>query len=124
MNKLSEAPSLRHEILGLLEDHLELGQLEYRYESEVGRRRLLVLAFAALCLLSSLVFVQMGLFHVMVNRGFSFYAICLMFAVFWAVVGICLYQYVGRRDVQAGKPFEGTGKELRRSIQWIQTHFS
>jgi len=124
MNKLSEAPSLRHEILSLLEDHLELGQLEYRYESAVGRRRLWVLALAVLCLVSAFVFIQIVLTMALRHWGFPLYAACLALAFVWATAGVLIYQKFGQRDPRVPGPFEGTRQELRRSLQWIQKHIS
>src|ERR1051325_5834753 len=114
MNKLSEAPSLGRDILGILEDHLELGQLECRYESEVGRRRLLILAFAALCLVSAFVFIQVVFTVILLYWGVPLYATCLALALFWAAFGVVVYQRYGGRDPHVPEPFEGTRQELRR----------
>ena len=124
MDTLSEAPALRRDILGLLEDHLDLGHLEWQYESEVGRRRLLVLALAALCLVSAFTFVQILLTLTLLHWGLSLYGACLFLATFWASVGVFMYRTYGRRDPRVPEPFEGTRQELRRSLQWIQKHIS
>ena len=124
MNTLSEAPSLGRRILELLENHLELVQLECRYESGVGRRRLYSMAFAVLCLVSAFVFIQVVLTVVLLYWGFPLYATCLTLALFWAVVGVLIYQKYGQRDPLVREPFEGTRQELRTSLQWIQKNIS
>ena len=124
MPTLSEAPSLVRHILELLENHLELVQLECRYESGVGRRRLYMTTLAALCLVSAFVFVQIVLFLALVKWGLPFYAACLALALFWATCGILIYQKYGQRDPRVREPFEGTRQELSKSLQWIQKHIS
>jgi uncharacterized membrane protein YqjE len=124
MTTLSEAPSLRQRILGLLDDHLELAQLECRYESEAGRRRLIALAFVALCLVSAFVFMQIVLTRTLLHRGWSLSGACLALALFWSAAGLGIYLKAGRRDPRVPEAFEGTRQELRRSLQWMQKHIS
>ena len=124
MAMLSEAPSVRRHILGLLEDHLELAQLECRYESERARRRLITLALAALCFVSAFVFMQIVLTRALMQRGWSLSGACLALGVLWSVVGGWIYLKAGRRDPRVPEAFEGTRQELRRSLQWMQKHIS
>jgi uncharacterized membrane protein YqjE len=116
--------SLPGRLLGLLEDHLHLAELEYGYEGEAGLRRLRLGALAVLFLLSAFVFLHLALLDVLVRFGAPRYAICSGFAVLWGAIGVWLFRVSGRRDIRVGEPFAGTRDEIRRSLKWTQNLFS
>ena len=124
MNSLSGAPSFSHEILDLLKEHFELGQLEWRYESEAGQRRLQIMAFAGLCLLSAFVYLQIILTLSLLHWGLPLFGTCFGLALFWAILGALVYVKYGRRDVRVPEPFAGSIQESRRTIEWMQKNFS
>ena len=78
MNTLIEAPSFSKRALEILEDHMELAQLEFQYESEVGRRRFGMLLVSALCLISAFVFIQVAIVHGLMYLGLPLYGACLI----------------------------------------------
>ena len=117
-------PAVIGQVLGLLEDHGKLADLEFQYEIDAGRRRLVALAFAALCFASALAFIQIVLIDALVHAGVPFYAACLGFAGLWGTLSVVIYKYVGRRDARSGVPFKGSREEFRRSLQWTQNLFS
>jgi uncharacterized membrane protein YqjE len=124
MTTITETPSLGGRMLELLATHLELVQLEFRYERGVGRRRLFITAFAVLCLVSAFVFMQIVLTVTLLKWGLPLFAACLALACFWAAVGVGMYLLYGQRNARAHEPFAGTREELSRSLQWIQKHIS
>ena len=124
MSSFIEATSLLKHIPGVLEEYFELFQLECRYESEVGRRRLVAGACAALCLVTAFVFIQIALVDGLLHVGVPLYAAVLGLALVWSAIGFWIFHQFGQRDVRVGEPFEGTRHELRRNLQWMQKHLS
>ena len=115
-----ETPALLPQILNLIEDHIELAHLEYRYEKTQSWRQLGVGALTAFCALSAFLFIQVAAILGLVRAGVPLYAICLGLGVVYTVCGFIFYRRFGHRDPRAGEPFQGSREELTRSLQWIQ----
>ncbi len=123
-----DAPSHTRSFLGhvisLLRDHLALADLELKYEISQLQRRGLVLAIAGLFILIAFVLLQVGLVAYGISLGYSLVKVCAVLAFGYGAVAAALVLFLGRRDPQAGEPFQGTRNELSKNLQWIQKLFS
>ncbi len=124
-NALKTRPvSVVNEIFNLIDDQVKLAQLEYDYESRHTIRRLIVVAAAAVCVISAFVYIQVALVSGLEIAGIPVYASALGLAVLYGIGGWVLFRRFGRRDPQAGEPFQGTLNEMARNVQWIRQLFS
>ena len=117
------AEILNH-VLELVEDHVELAHLEYRYERDQSWRRLAVGAITAVCVLGSCLFFQIALLLGLMKAGIPLYVLCLFFGVVYAGASALIYRRFGKRDPRLGESFQGTREEFTRSLQWIHRLFS
>jgi uncharacterized membrane protein YqjE len=117
-------PSLVNQFFGLLEDHLELVGLEYRYESDHLRRVLGFGMAAGVFALSAFVFLQIALVQALLAVGLSLSAAVLLLGGLYAAVSLGIYYRYCKRDPRTGVPFQTSLNELDRSIRWIHQHFS
>jgi len=111
-------------VMGLLEDHIELGTLECRYESGQARRRICAVTFGAVFGLTAFVFLQVALIQGLLRVGLPLWALCLLTAVIYGVLAGFIYHRWGRRDPAAGDPFQASGEEFKRNLQWIRQNLS
>jgi hypothetical protein len=111
-------------VVDLLADHMELAQLEYRYEASVMRRRFRVFTAAILFTFCSWVLIQIAVLDGLSRLKFPLCVSALILAGFNLAVGLILCDRYGRRDKRAGEPFSASQEELKRSLQWIQRSLS
>jgi uncharacterized membrane protein YqjE len=124
MPQVSNRFSFSKRILDLIEDHLDLAQLEWRYESETGRRRLGGLALAALSAFAALIMIHLMLIDLLHRWGMPLYGIGLLLAVLWSGVAWYAYQRFARRAPDVGTPFQATREELRNTLRWTRQNLS
>jgi len=105
--------------LNLVEDHVELAHLEYRYESSQTWRKLGFSALAAFCAVTAIAFFQIAMIIGLVKAGVPLYALCLLFGGLYSGGAAWIYMRYGNRDKRVGEPFQGSREELARSFQWI-----
>jgi len=106
-------------VLSLLEDHVELAHLEYRFESDQARREAAFCGAAVLCAFLGFTFLQIALIIGLLRIGIPLYVLCLFFSVFYGCAGVFIYHRYGKRDPRVGEPFQGTREEAGKSLRWI-----
>ena len=106
-------------IVNLIEGHLQLAHLEFRYEHDQSRRRFWVLGLVILCGLWAFLFLHIALLIGLAKAGLPLYAICLFLGGVYAGAGALIYRRFGIRETRAGEPFQGSRDELNRSLKWI-----
>ena len=111
-------------LITILQDHLELAELEWKYERGQVQRRIAAWAIAALLILVAVVLLQIALISALMSQGLSLGVVCLTLTVVYGVIAGGIAFLFGRRDPKAGDPFQGTKQELLRNLQWIQKLFS
>jgi uncharacterized membrane protein YqjE len=116
--------SITGEVLSLLEDHMELASLEWEYEKAQSKRRLGALAGIALLSVSAFAFLQIAIVAGLVALGLTLPIASLVLAGAYLILSAILFSTLGKRDKQAGEPFQGTRQEIRRNIKWIRQIFS
>jgi uncharacterized membrane protein YqjE len=109
---------------GLLKDHLDLALLEWGYEKQEGWRRLLCLGVGALFLFSSFVYLQVAVIGWLLRMGLRWEGIGFLLGAFYFASGISVIWFLGRRQKGLGPAFQGSITELKRSLRWIENHFS
>ena len=119
-----ESSSVIQRITELLEDHIELGTLECRYESSQARRRIFAIILGVVFGLTAFVFLQIAAVHALLHLGLPLWAVCLVLAAIYGVSSAIVYRRWGRRDTRAGPPFQASSEEIKRSLQWIRQHLS
>jgi hypothetical protein len=119
-----ESSSSIQRVMTLLEDHMELGALECRYESSQARRRIRAVIFGAVFGLTAFVFLQVALVQGLLRAGFPLLELCLLAAAVYGTLAVIIYRRWGRRDPRAGPPFQTSGEEFKRSLQWIRQNLS
>jgi hypothetical protein len=107
----------------LLEDHLRLGFLESRFEAEQAGKRLLILGICGLLSLTVFILIQVGMVDGLVHLGLPLWAACFVVGILFAGGVAALWTAAGKRDGAAGRPFQGSRDEWRRSWGWIQRRF-
>jgi hypothetical protein len=122
--KASNKPSLLKQLGQLLKTHIELGLLESRFEAEQRARRAAVLAVAAFLGLTAYVFLQVLIVQGLMAAGLSAALACLVLFGLYALTAAVLVLAVGKRQPQAGQPFQGSRDEFQRSREWIRARFS
>jgi len=116
---VSKITGTLNQVLDLVEDHIELAHLEYRYEKDESWRRLGIGALVSFCALSAFLFIQIAVILALRKAGLPLYAICLLFAALYAASAVWIHQRFNKRNPAAGEPFQGSREELTRSFQWI-----
>lgn len=123
-NGTDKEPTVFGELAGLVADHGELAALELRYESAQMMKRTVALAVGAAFAIAAFAIFELVVLHGLVRLGLSW---------LWASVTLCLangasswviFKFVGRRDPRAGGMFEGSRREMKETLQWIQKRFS
>jgi uncharacterized membrane protein YqjE len=112
------------EVIGLVEDHLDLATLEWEYEKQQGARKLTAIAVAGVLILTAYVLVQFGLVHTLTRLGLSSDVACALLASVYVLLGGLILWQFARRDPRAGRPFQATCQEITKNLQWIQKLFS
>jgi len=120
----TESSSVVRRVLELIENHVELGTLECRYESSRVRRQICAIAVGAAFGLAAFVFLQVALIQGLLCIGFPLWAFCLLAAAFYGTLAVMIYRLWGRRQPEAGSPFQASGEEFKRSLQWIRENLS
>jgi len=120
---IAESPIEQH-WFGLVEDHLELAKLEFRYEAAADKRRLRAVAGSWASGFLALLSIQAALMAALWRVGVALYWSGAGFGLMWSLVTIGVYRYGGIRDPKVGAPFEGTRAELRKSWKWIRQNIS
>ena len=118
-----ESSSVIQRIVTLLEDHIKLGALECRYESNQARRRIGAIILGAVFGLTAFVFLQIVAVHGLLHLGLPLWVVCLFGTAFYGLLSVFIYRRWGRRNPRAGLPFQASGEELKRSLQWIRQTF-
>jgi uncharacterized membrane protein YqjE len=108
---------------GLLKDHLELALLEWGYEKQEGRRRLLCLGVGGVLLFSSFLYLQLVLIGWFLRMGWGWGGIGSLLGAFYFASGMSVIWFFGRRQKGLGPAFQGSISELKRSLKWIENHF-
>ncbi len=119
-----DKPSVIGELIGVLQDHWDLFLLELGFESRQAARRLWAIVVAVAFLGLALALLQVALLSALRAAGLSLTAACLWMGGGYAVLGLLILAIWGRRDRRAGGPFDGTRREVGRSLQWIRKLFS
>ncbi len=122
MNKT--VPSLPNRLLDLVDDHIELAELETRYELKKGHKRLEALLAVGLGIAATFVLVLVSLLDALMRAGVPIYASGLILALLVGGASYAIYHHHGQRDAEAGEAFSGSRQELRRTLQWIRQHLS
>ena len=120
----SPRPSRISEILKVLSDHAELASVEAQFEAAQASRRLLGGILAAVFALAAFTFVQFSLVAALMALGLRFGFACLSLAGIYALCAAAVWFGLCRRDAQAGRPFDGTRRELGETLEWIHKLFS
>jgi len=105
-------------------DHVDLLQLEVQYEAQEAKRRFLFLVVCGVCVFFAVVMAQCWLIYGLHRAGVSLHWILGSLMAVWSGAGVYVYRRWALRESRAGEPFEGSRNEFKRSIQWIQGHFS
>jgi hypothetical protein len=116
--------SLFRKSLELVVDHLELAELESRYEWEQGKKSLVAWFGIAICAWGVYALFLVALVDILTRLNLPLYAACFSLILFHLLVGFGIYQAWGNRDPKVGLPFEGSRNEFKKTVQWIQTHIS
>jgi uncharacterized membrane protein YqjE len=104
-------------LIGLIEDHLKLAYLEYRYERDRVRRKSRALLLGAAFGLAAFVFSQIAAILGFQYAGWHSYTACLVMAgVNLALAGIFTLSR-GRRDPRVGEPFQTSRDELTKTLE-------
>lgn len=119
-----ETSSTAQRVIGLLQDHVELGTLECHYESSQTRRRVCAIFLGVVFGLTAFVFVQVAMIQGLLRAGLPLWAFSLLAAAFYGTLAGTIYHRWGRRDPRAGAPFQASGEELKRNLQWIRQNLS
>jgi len=112
------------ELAGVLSDHIDLVSLEAGYESQQAARRLAAIVVAACLLFGAFVLLQVAILFGLARLGIGVGWASLGLAVLYGLIGTGIAARWGRRDPKVGSPFEGTRREVKESLQWIQKLFS
>jgi len=123
MNGMKSSSTIQ-QILELLDDYIELGTLECRYEGSQARRRIYFVVLGAVLGLTAFVLVQVAAVHGLLQRDLPLRAICLLAATGYGILSVCICRWRGRRDPSAGKPFQASSEEFRCNLQWIRQNLS
>jgi hypothetical protein len=106
--------------LDLLKDHLDLALLEWEFEKQEGRRRLLILGGSIILISSSYVYFQIALIGWFLKMGFSWGSLGLILGFLFLAVGLAMIRFFGKRQEGLGRPFQESRIEFIRSIHWIE----
>ena len=120
----SQKPSFVRNLIGLVEDHVELASLELNYAKQEGRRRLIGLAVGAVFALCAFLFLQVALMFGLMALGLTAGIACLILGGVYAAVALGVMAKYGRSDPETRDVFQGSRQELGRSLKWIEKHFS
>lgn len=124
MNSEQKKPGLISDMVGLLNDQADLAALELHYETAQATRRLVALILAGLFALASFGILQLMILNILIQFRLSWLAASALLVVLDAIVAVLIFKFVGLRDPRAGRPFEGTRRESKETLQWIQKLFS
>ncbi len=116
--------SLVSRILTLLKGHFELAKLEGRYEAAYVAKRMTAYALSAFLGLTVFILLQIAFIHGLMALKLPLGMACLVLATIYMVVIWVLVGRAGERIASAGRPFQGSRDEWRRSKDWIFKRFS
>ncbi len=117
-------PSILQSVVGLLQDQLDLFSLELGFEKrQVRRRALALVAIGIFGLLSAALF-QVAIVLWLAKEAPNIAGVCGLLGLLYGVIAGGIFWGLGRRDPRAGKPFEGSRRQLDENLKWIQTLFS
>ena len=117
------APSFIEQLVDLVQTHVELFFLESQFECIQFVRRAVPLLIAVFLATLAFVLIQISIIDGLIHWGLPLWGACLLIAGVYGVVAAGLILYVGRRDARAGKPFQGSVDEFKRSRTWIHKRF-
>src|SRR5262245_25047427 len=105
------------DVVGLIEDHIELASLEWQFEKEQGTRRLMAVGAGLILGLCAFGFLQIAILGGLVGLGMPLWGAAVSLAVVYGgIAGVCLWRF-GHRPAQAGEPFQGTRAEIRKNLR-------
>lgn len=107
-------------LLELIQDHLKLIAIDYKYEQQRAVRRLKTLVVSSIFFILAFSFLQVAIIGGLLKLGIPLGFVGLLLAVVYGVLGWVLFQKGGRRDSRMGSPFEASLEELKRSANWIK----
>lgn len=116
--------SIVSQIIGLLEDQLDLLSLEWQYEKKQGCRRFVGIIIGFVLILTAFLFLQVALVRGLIALGGSLGWICVGLGGAYGALGLVIYGRFARRDPSVGEPFQASREELKRNLEWIQKLFS
>jgi uncharacterized membrane protein YqjE len=111
------------DFLSLLDDHFELFGLEAEFEIQQLATRVAAFLIAGLLALAAFLLVQGVLVYLLIIVGLKPIWALLSVAVFNCLVAAAVIRTMGIRPASAGRPFQGTREQARKSFQWIQNLF-
>ncbi len=114
------APSTGKRFFDLARDHVKLASLEWQYEKQNWRRRLLVRGGGAALLFCGFVFLQIAIIGGLLAVGMKIGWIGLLLFAVYTVSGVAMIKFFGKRDKIVGDAFQGTIEEIKRSVNWIE----
>ena len=120
----SESSGITERIITLFEDQLDLFALEMEYETRLNLRRLWIAIVSIVLFLSAFVLLQIAIIGALMATGIGLGLSCVGLALVYAGVGFLLVSKAGRRDPNAGRPFQASREQLHENLKWIQKRFS
>ncbi len=111
------------DVIGLIEDHIELASLEWEYEKAQGVRRVVGLAVGAIAALCAFAFLQIAIVSALIRAGLPVWGAALALTVVYGGVAAGCFTKFCKRSNKAGEPFQGTRAEIRKNLRWIQQFF-
>ncbi len=109
---------------GLLKDHGELAALEWEYGKKQWWRRFLSKVGGAILFFSSFTFLNVASVSALMHQGLALYWIGLIFAGFYFVAGMTLLKWMAHKKKDESSLLEESRSEIKRSVAWIEKHFS
>lgn len=123
-NGTEKQSTIFSELAGLVADHGELVALELRYESAQAVKRGIAFAVASLFALAAFAIFEVVVLHGLVRVGLNWLWASMTLCLTNGLIAFSIFWFAGRRDPRVGGMFEGSRREMKETLEWIQKRFS
>src|ERR1019366_61026 len=111
-NGTEKRSNIWREVAGQISDHVDLAALEFRYEAEHARKKLLAAAIIFILVLVGFMVAQVGLVSALMRGGLPLGPSALALSFLYFMLPLVVYWTRGRRDKRAGSPFSASQREI------------
>ncbi len=122
-NGIQKERSVVRDAIDQIVDHGRLASLEWSYEKNQTLRRLVAIGLSVFFAFFGFAMLQVAIVHLLMKTGLSLGAVCLILAMVYGGLSFACCKLMGVRDARVGLPFEGTRRELKETVRWIQKLF-